>query len=275
MLTLKVPFSDRVYTVNGDPRDLSIVGALTHDDGRWEPHLMSVMGKVIAPTDICLDIGANIGTLALVMSGLASDGHVYAFEPSQSNAAYLRQNLAANRVSNVTVVEKAVWDGRGELEIFHIDELAGCSFLEADGDSGSGLRKIRSIVRQPWMDEIELHTHRDPVACVSLDEFAAETGMQKLDFIKMDVQGAEIPALTGGAETIARFRPRMIAELAPQCMKVCFGHEIRDCFDLLTRLYPSLCLIEETGSLSSVPDYDWLAERLARGKGWEDLYCSF
>jgi hypothetical protein len=63
MPTLKLPFSDRIYSVKGDSRDLSIIGPLEASGGFWEPYLMSVMADRISRDDVCFDIGANIGLL--------------------------------------------------------------------------------------------------------------------------------------------------------------------------------------------------------------------
>ena len=71
---------------------------------------MNVMQRFIADDSVCLDVGANIGAMTLVMSDLASKGAVFAFEPSSRNATFLRENLARNSRSNVTVFQNALFD---------------------------------------------------------------------------------------------------------------------------------------------------------------------
>lgn len=103
LLTLKTPFSNRSYLLAGSARDLSVVGALQATDGLWEPYLMSVMKEFITDDSVCLDVGANIGAMTVVMSDLTSRGKVFAFEPSSRNLMFLRENLTRNAAANVTL----------------------------------------------------------------------------------------------------------------------------------------------------------------------------
>jgi FkbM family methyltransferase len=208
------------------------------------------------------------------MSGLAWNGRVYAFEPSSRNMMFLRNNIVSNHVSNVSTFENALWDGPGELQSFHVEELAGCSFVVGHSDE-SGLQKLKSVVTQPWMDEIVLHRHCDRVECLRLDDFMRENRLQRLDFVKLDAEGAEIAVINGSAETIRRYPPNLLTEFNPACMKQYFGHDPRSYFELLSSLYPNIFLIENTGALTAVHSYPWLAQRVEVGKSWEDLFCCF
>ena len=275
MWELKIPFSERVYSLNGSANDRSIIHALDYSGGYWEPYLMRVMQNRIAPDFVCLDIGANIGIFTLLMSGLAPAGHVFAFEPSTQNMSYLRQNLALNHVQNATPLRNALWDQPGQIELFYIDELAGCSFIDTTADDSSGLKKIRSTVVQDWMGEIELHCVRDPVEGLRLDDWAAGAGLKRLDFIKMDAEGAEIAILNGARETIRRYRPTLVAEFNAVSLTQYFGLRPEEYYDQLAGIYPKLALIESDGNATPIPDYPWLSRRVETGKGWEDLLCSF
>jgi hypothetical protein len=52
-----------------------------------------------------------------------------------------------------------------------------------------------------------------------------------------------------------------------------FSQQPRDYFELLQRLYPRISLVSEGGVLTPIPDYSFLANRIEKGKGWEDLFC--
>jgi len=272
MLQLTVPSSDRVYRLEGSPEDLSVVGGIRANGGIWEPHITAVMQRYIRPDSVCLDIGANIGVFTLIMSGLASNGHVYSFEPSSKNMAFLRQNLVANHVANVTPVQIALWDQKCEMEFFYIDELAGCAFIEVESNR-EAFDRIASVVTQPWMKKDNLHCRHELVPCERLDAFVADTGLSRLDWIKLDAEGAEAAVLNGAQETLARFRPQIIAEFNPACMIHYFARQPRQYFELLASTHPLISIIEANGALSHVPDYSFLEERIENGKGWEDLFC--
>src|SRR5579864_3389546 len=167
LVKLKAPFADHCYLLAGSPRDRSIIGALQATGGIWEPYLMNVMKACIADDSVCLDIGANIGAMTLVMSDLTSRGSVFAFEPSSRNASFLRANLARNNASNVTIFQTALLDCTSQIELFYVDELAACSFLD-DAGHRTGLDKIKTVVSQEWVQQVELHCEREKVECIRL-----------------------------------------------------------------------------------------------------------
>lgn len=141
----------------------------------------------IAPGDRVLDLGGNIGTTALAFSRLAGPtGQVYTFEPVTDDV--LRRNVQANRVTNVHVLATAVADRCGEAEI----EISGCGI-----DS--------SIARSPGGSRPAL---KRKVPLTTVDRFVEQEGLDRVDFIKMDIEGAEELALRGSAQVIERFRPR-------------------------------------------------------------------
>jgi FkbM family methyltransferase len=273
LVTLKTPFADHAYLLAGSAKDRSIIGALQATAGVWEPYVMNVMKAFIAHDSVCLDIGANIGAMTLVMSGLASRGEVFAFEPCSRNATFLRENLIRNSASNVTVLQKALFDRTSQIELFYVDELGACSFLET-GDR-TGLEKIKAVVTQEWMQQVELHCDREKVECVRLDDWAAAMPLHRLDFIKLDAEGAETQVIQGGLQTIMRFQPKLVTEFNPACMIQYFDRQPQQYYALLTIIYPKLMLIESTAELSAIPNYEWLDRRIQTGKGWEDLLCSF
>jgi FkbM family methyltransferase len=139
----------------------------------------------VGPGDVVFDLGANIGTTAAVFSErVGPAGRVYAFEPCVVDE--LRGNLERNKLDNVEVVAAAVSDEPGEVEI---------TFGPTAIDS--------SIVSHPaW------HSGRMTVPAVTLDRFAEDRGLDRVDFIKVDIEGAEELAIRGAARVVERFRPR-------------------------------------------------------------------
>lgn len=138
--------------------------------------------------DVVLDIGAAIGTTALIFSHLAGEkGRVIAFEPVM--AGVLRTNVRANNLNNVEVVEKGVADKCGVTEIEISDYGVDASICRRNYTRGY-YQNTRSI------------------NLISLDEFIRLNPLPKIDFIKMDIEGAEESALRGAETLIKKYRPK-------------------------------------------------------------------
>ena len=261
----------RTFSIEGSSHDLSVVGSLKAANGSWEPHITAVMERYIREDSVCFDIGANVGVFSLVMGAIASSGHVYAFEPSSRNFGFLRQNLDGNRITNVTPSQTALWHANGEVDFFYIEELAGCAFVDVPGNR-SPFNRIQSVVTQPWMNEGALHCQHERVHCQRLDDFVVESGISRLDLIKLDVEGAEISVIAGAHETLLRFRPFLVTEFNPACMRHYFDIQPSAYFEALGQIYSRISVIEESGTLTAA-DFSLLSERIESGKGWEDLFC--
>jgi FkbM family methyltransferase len=139
--------------------------------------------------DIVLDCGANIGVF--VRASLdAGAKTVVAIEPAPENVEALNRNfkeeIAAGRV---IVYPKGVWD-KDDLLTLHIDEhnSAADSFLITR--EGSREKDVK-------------------LPLTTIDKLVAELKLPRVDFIKMDIEGAEVKALNGGKATIAKDHPRM------------------------------------------------------------------
>ena len=81
------------------------------------------------------------------------------------------------------------------------------------------------------MDRAGLY-HQEEVPVTTIARFAADEGLQRLDFIKMDVQGWEMRILEGGAETITRYRPVMVVELVHEQLSQ-IGDSLQAAWELL------------------------------------------
>lgn len=154
----------------------SVVGSAIVREGVWEPHVTRIMQDRARPGMTAIDIGAHAGYYAILLSILVgASGHVYAFEPDESNLRALRKNVSMNALRNVTVVPLAVSDRDGEA-VMHLDAV----------DSGANsLLRTSGSVRQ------------ERVRTVALDTYAAQERITRVDLIKMDIEGAELLALRG------------------------------------------------------------------------------
>lgn len=144
--------------------------------------------------DIIIDAGACWGETTLYFAHEAGpSGSVYAFEFIPSNLAVLKQNLINNShlATNVTIVEHPVWREPG-LILYYSDDGPG-SYITPD------------------------HAKRDAwdgtVSTVTIDELVSSRSLRRVDFIKMDIEGAELAALQGAEQSIRRHRPRLAISL--------------------------------------------------------------
>lgn len=152
----------------------------------FEPELFYVR-RFLRKDALALDIGANVGLYTREMAKRA--GAVMAFEPHPECARHLRRVVPAN----VTVVECAISDHEGVATLYSPvvggTEHHGLARLSADGEPGRGY----AVTLRP-LDAIELP--RMPIS-----------------FVKIDVEGHELPGLRGARDTLARHRPALMVEI--------------------------------------------------------------
>jgi len=138
--------------------------------------------------DIVLDCGANVGATVRVWLA-AGAKQVVAIEPAPENIECLRRNfkdeIAAGRV---IVYPKGVWDKDDILP------------LEVDPNNSAA---DSFLIRRNGATEVR------GVPLTTIDKLVAELKLERVDFIKMDIEGAEPQAITGGRQTIAKYHPRM------------------------------------------------------------------
>jgi FkbM family methyltransferase len=159
--------------------------------GNWEPAMQKIMVNVVKPGDIVYDLGANNGLHGMLMAGLvAPGGTVFNFEPFEENILEIVENYAFNNITNYSNIKSAVSSKEGK-ETFSLGKH----------------HKQGAIVHGPVNGE---HTITVPVT--TLDAFI-EKGNPGPAFIKMDIEGAEGPALHGFAKNIDKYRPLMVIEL--------------------------------------------------------------
>jgi FkbM family methyltransferase len=153
-----------------------------------ERKIYGVGDQDVRAGDIVLDCGANVGvyTREALKNGAKL---VVSIEPAPENIECLRRNFASEiAAGRVILYEKGVWD-KDETLVMRIDpnNSAADSFI---------------IRREGAVESKQL-----PLTTV--DKLVAELKLERVDFIKMDIEGAEQRALRGARETLAKYRPRM------------------------------------------------------------------
>ena len=164
--------------------------------GTYEPELREIFRAVLPAGGVAVDVGANVGWHTLLLARLVGDGgRVLAAEPNPSVRARLQENLNLNRFRHVEVVPYALADAEGAAE-----------FLAPDGNAvGAGDGRMVAATEIGEHQIIRVETRR-------LDTILLAMRLERLDLIKIDVEGFEWPVLKGAEQMIARFRPHIVFE---------------------------------------------------------------
>ncbi|MGH7091247.1 MAG: FkbM family methyltransferase [Stellaceae bacterium] len=154
--------------------------------------------KPFIPDDaVVIDVGAHAGQFTKLFARLAPKGRVYAVEPQSYARAILRIALRINRLRNAAVVALAL-DARPGVALLHLPVKRsgsygfGLAHLKAAGETGTGVEEA--------------------VGVATLDALVAALGLERLDFIKADIEGHELGLIEGARQTFARFHPALLLE---------------------------------------------------------------
>jgi len=187
--TLWVPRGPFLYEFPGyrlslqSPRRSQIARSV-YFTGQWESAETEFLKAFLKPDMVVWDVGAHIGYYTTLFASIAR--HVYAFEVNTNSLSVLNKNIEINQFHNITVIEQALFRHRCRLT-FHEDRLV---LSENDDDT------------------------KPTVECIGVDDVLAEhPDAERVDLIKLDVEGAELDILKGASELIETRKPHFIIEV--------------------------------------------------------------
>lgn len=187
LLCLANPHQERLFTlVDGSRISCLLNSAIGRGlyTQKFESSEIKFVIDILKPGNVVFDIGANVGVYTITMAKIVGEsGHVYAFEPGERELKTLKDNIALNNIKNVTVIEAAVSNKVGVSD-FAISHDGAMNSLT---DTGHPLQDIET-----WTS----------VKTITLDSFVAENNIKMIDFIKIDVEGAEKLVIEGASKTI-------------------------------------------------------------------------
>jgi FkbM family methyltransferase len=147
---------------------------------RYEPELLAYVTTRLRAGGTMFDCGGHIGLVSLTVAQNPSVT-VHAFEPNPTNAEHFRRNLSLNPAAKVRLNEVAVGDRAGTVRFnLPVADQSGIGHVSEDGDL--------------------------TVPQIALDDYAAEHGIERIDLLKMDVEGYECHVLRGAARLLAEHR---------------------------------------------------------------------
>jgi len=202
---------------------------------RAEEHFLR-RNKTRFQDGVLLDVGANRGDYARLLHKLAPSARVIAFEPHPSTFALLSRLLVD--IQPIHLINKAVGDKVGQLKLY--------DFQFADGSSQASLNEAAIAL---YSNDIVEHV----VDCTTIDDFMAESGINHIDFLKIDTEGHDLSVLRGAKQALRDRRIGMIQfEFIPA--NIATGATMHGFFEALEGYRISrLCL---NGALRSLEPYD-------------------
>jgi FkbM family methyltransferase len=181
--------------------------------------------------DVVMDLGANIGYFSLIASKrVGLNGHIYSFEASPKIYESLYKNCSLSINKNISPLNFAVTDKEGVLKF---------NLPLNPQEQGSGSLSSND------MGDIE-------VAGINIDKFVEKEKLTKLDFIKMDIEGAEVKALLGMKATISTYKPKILFEFSPS-------------------RYEELEITQFESLVKLMKDLKYKFSALTRNGKWEDI----
>jgi FkbM family methyltransferase len=138
--------------------------------------------------DVIIDCGAHIGNCTLLFSRLVGkNGLVIALEPFAESFNTIKKRIKRLKKNNICAINKGVWNHSGKFSLSVFENTISCKVSENQNDANNTNYKI--------------------VNCTTIDDIANDLGLNRIDMIKMDIEGAEIEALQGAVSVIKKFQP--------------------------------------------------------------------
>lgn len=213
----------------------SQTGRIAYATGLYEPRATELIKSSLKPGDLFVDIGANIGYFSLLAARTVGDsGQVIAFEPVPAVREALLHNLSLNQVGNVIVRAEALGPTEGEVRFY-------CG---PDGDTGlASLRALDQgreiVVNQVAFDQLDRPKRR-------------------VAFVKIDVEGAELHALSGMQKCLRRDQPHLIVEFTDAYLRG-MNASAKALYEYLAALGYRIFHIPEEGELRPLDTADALS----------------
>jgi FkbM family methyltransferase len=211
-----------------------VIGYSIAVDGYYDLPVVRVIQELLKPGMTFVDVGAHVGQYSLLASGLVGrEGAVHSFEPEPETFALLQHNVRINGLRNVHLVRCALAKSSKDAELYvaRPDNIGQTSLRQPNNFSGV----------------------RVNVQCRTVDDYAEEHGIDRIDLIKIDVEGAELDVLLGARGVLSRNpKPHIIIEFWEEFLQA-YGSSCAQVAEFLQGNGYSLFWIGETGLTPYIP----------------------
>lgn len=216
--------------------------------GIYEPNLVQYIKNNVRPGMICVDVGANVGFFTLLMAKLVQPGgRVIAFEPTSRVFEVLKRNVQLNGLIQVDLEQTALSSSSGMVDF-------------QEGPAGFEVYNTIGKVTHP--NAIDQSFVTSSVKCERLETYLGARGLQQVDFIKIDVEGAELSVLSG-MERILKLNPQcqLVVEFADETTQG-LGYNASDIGRWFVNRGWQLYVIGKGGNIKPIAavDHEWHGE---------------
>lgn len=158
----------------------------------YEKEETRMIENLVGKSCCVLDVGANIGWYSITLATARRDAKVFAFEPIPRTYETLKKNIDLNKLTNIQANNIGFSDKPGTFPFYYYPE-------------GSGNASLSNLTGREDVESIECKLS-------TIDDFVRKQNIQ-VDFIKCDVEGAELMVFRGGVTTIERDKPIVFSEI--------------------------------------------------------------
>ena len=201
----------------------------------FEPGATGVVRKLVSEGDVVVDIGANFGWYTTLFGNLVGDrGKVYAFEPVPKIFEHLSENIALNNVAHRCVASRlALGDERKTVQ------------LNVFPDLPASHSSISNLGRQGYVSF--------PAQMILLDAFLEDNNVERINFLKCDVEGAELLALRGARNLLCQGTAPLVMYECNKGTAEAFGYTPLDIFKFCQEVgYAHFFKVTESGYLQAI-----------------------
>jgi FkbM family methyltransferase len=169
--------------------------------GDYEQDNFEFVKSNVKPGDVVLDIGGHIGLMAVLFGKIVKEnGKVFSFEPTPGSYLNLRETIRINKMNKiVSPLNMAVTERSGPVDFFISDNIVDVANTLTPYEKNKELKVIK-------------------VEATSIDDFVIKHKLNKINFIKIDAEGAELKVLKGGSQTISQLKPKINLALHPEAI---------------------------------------------------------
>lgn len=209
--------------------------------GYYNRRMVVLFDRMLKPGMTVIDVGANIGEISMTTAKrVGRAGHVIAFEPVDAIADRLQANATRNHLDQITVVRTGLSDASAE----DVPVYASCGQGIPD-DEHHGLGSLFGGPKgAPELQRIPITT---------LDIWLDAHTIDRIDLIKIDIEGAELPCLKGAEGALRRLRPVLIVEIQDTTSTTA-GYRASDILAFLSKLGYTFETIRHGGRLTALTE---------------------
>ncbi len=189
------------FVLFGDKDHLSAAFYASKENAKRVLSEHDVIERFLPPNPLILDIGAHVGARSLLFSRVRN-AQVWAIEPVRDNYDLLVKNIERNAAKNITPFHIGMSDKRGTAFFGTPTRKQGWRYRIAGGTDHA----LKSLYAKPAMENGQI-VNGEFTSIETIDDFMAERGLDRIDFIKIDTEGHDLHVLKGAQGTIEKYAP--------------------------------------------------------------------